>query len=502
MLKPLDRHRRDSTLFQFTSRRMRDFIDPDHLLIRIDEQFDFAKLAAPLEDRYCPDNGRPAIHPEVMIRALIICSLYNISSFRRLSSAIGENLAYRWFCFLTIDDPVFDHSTVSYFIERAGREGFAAIFRGLNEELLRLGLLSPEMYADSSLVKANVNSHQLSRSGLTVAEFRERAIEGNGLFVLNQFKTDENGVEWEETRHFQDSKGHLPLNPVDTDARWRTSRPGKPPGLNYQDNAVVDRGGFILSRGVTYASEGEWKALPALLEQLPLQPITLTADTAYSAGRLRDLLERKGVTAYIPIHPVQESNMVARGGFEYRGDHVVCSQGKILKRAAYHRRNASYQYVALQKDCQACPIKEQCLPPRQKRRYLGLSIYYPLHLQAQERNRTPACRREMARRRTIVEGVFASLDRLGWARSRLRGLWKVDCEGFVASITHNLLKALRRLARGVGPLGPGMSANHPHEHEVASSDDPSVGNAVLQPSMMITSRPQPEWRFTYRLHTH
>ena len=39
MLKPLDRHRRDSTLFQFTTRRLRDFIDPDHLLIRIDEQF-------------------------------------------------------------------------------------------------------------------------------------------------------------------------------------------------------------------------------------------------------------------------------------------------------------------------------------------------------------------------------------------------------------------------------------------------------------------------------
>ena len=42
--------------------------------------------------------------------------------------------------------------------------------------------------------------------------------------------------------------------------------------------------------------------------------------------------------------------MVAGGDFEYRGDHVVCPQGKILKRAAYHRRNASYQNVASQKD--------------------------------------------------------------------------------------------------------------------------------------------------------
>ena len=34
MLEPLDRCRRHSTLFQFTTKRLRDFIDPDHLLTR------------------------------------------------------------------------------------------------------------------------------------------------------------------------------------------------------------------------------------------------------------------------------------------------------------------------------------------------------------------------------------------------------------------------------------------------------------------------------------
>ena len=95
MLEPLDRCRRDSTLFQFTSKRLRDFIDPNHLLIQVDDQLDFAKLVAPLEARYCLDFGRPAIHPEVMVRALLICSLCNIASFRRLCSAISENIAYR-----------------------------------------------------------------------------------------------------------------------------------------------------------------------------------------------------------------------------------------------------------------------------------------------------------------------------------------------------------------------------------------------------------------------
>ena len=95
MLDPLDRCSRDSTMFQFTSKRLRDFIDPNHLLTQIDEQLDFAKLVKPLEERYCPDFGRPAIHPEVLVRALLICSLYNIASFRRLCLAISENIAYR-----------------------------------------------------------------------------------------------------------------------------------------------------------------------------------------------------------------------------------------------------------------------------------------------------------------------------------------------------------------------------------------------------------------------
>ena len=188
---------------------------------------------APLQARYCPDFGLPAIHPEVMVRALLICSLYNIASFRRLCSAISENIAYRWFCFLTVDDLVFDHSTITYFVNRIGKEGFSEVFEGLNQELLRMGLLSPEMYADSSMVKANVNNFGLSRSDLSVDEFKEQAIEENGLFVLASSTVDHQGDERQEVRYFQDARGQLPLSPVDTDARWRTTRSGKPSGLNY-----------------------------------------------------------------------------------------------------------------------------------------------------------------------------------------------------------------------------------------------------------------------------
>ena len=234
MLDALDRSSRDSTLFQFTNRRLLDFIDPKHLLIQIDEQFDFPKLVEPLEEFYCREQGRPAIHPEVLVRALLISSLYNITSFRRLCSAISENIAFRWFCFLTIDDKVFDHSTISYFIERVGNEGFGEIFQLFNEELLRLGLLSRKMYADSSLVRANVSGHNLSPSGMTVEEFREKAVEENGLFIVREQQTDEEGVVRESVSYYHDAKGRLSLSQVDTDARWRTTRHDRRPNLHYQ----------------------------------------------------------------------------------------------------------------------------------------------------------------------------------------------------------------------------------------------------------------------------
>ena len=250
------------------------------------------------------------------------------------------------FCFLTIDDPVFDHSSVSHFIDRIGRDGFAAIFDGLNDALLRMGMLSPEMYVDSSLVKANVNSHDLSPSGMSVEDFKELAIELNALFTITETTVDEDGVEHQELRHFQKPDGRLPLSPVDTDARCRTSRPRKPSGLHYQENVTVDVGGFIRSRGVTHAYEGEWKAVPALLDRLPLPAVSLAANTGYNVGSLRQLLEERDIDAYIPIHRIQETNMVSRREFVYHGDHLVCPEGKILRRVSFHSRDGAYQDVA------------------------------------------------------------------------------------------------------------------------------------------------------------
>ena len=128
-------------------------------------------------------------------------------------------------------------------------------------------------------IRASLNSYVsgygLAPSAMTVAEFKEQAIEESGLLVLTEVTIDDAGVEHEEIRHFQSPEGRMPPTAVDTDACWRTSRTGKASGWQYRENVIVDLGGFIVARGVTHASERESKAVPDLIDGLPLQPVPL-----------------------------------------------------------------------------------------------------------------------------------------------------------------------------------------------------------------------------------
>jgi transposase len=175
LLRAIDRSHRDSPLYPGSAKTLRDFIDPRHLLLKIDANFDFEGLVEFLDSKYSPNMGRPAIHPEVLIRALLLSAVYNITSYRQLCERIAENLAWRWFCHLALEDAVFDHSTITVFIERIGAPAFQELLDQLNEELGRLRLLSPRMYMDSSVVEANARTEGLSPTELPPSEFRAQA---------------------------------------------------------------------------------------------------------------------------------------------------------------------------------------------------------------------------------------------------------------------------------------------------------------------------------------
>ncbi len=450
MLKPVDRSRRDGPLYPGSSKTLRDFIDLKHLLVKIDANFDFESLVEFIEVKYDPAIGRPAVHPEILVRALLLDAIYDIGSYRQLCERIGENLAWRWFCYLTLEDQVFDHSTITVFIERLGSDSFQELLKRLNEELARLNLFSPRTYADSSLVEANASTKALARTALTPAEFKAQATEKDGAYtVLDRQPAipEENKPASFEYRRYQDAAGLLPLSRVDPDARWRKPNEQSRAILGYKENIIVDISGFILARGVTPADASDLEGIEPLLDRLPLKPKSLAADTGYRSGRLRQKLRRGGTTPYIPLHPNQETvgtAALATDEFGYHGDHLTCRQGKVLK-PDFPDAKETIHYVALQSDCQACPIRVECLAAKETRKHVSVSRYELEFRRARNLNQTVASCRQMRRRKTVVEGVFARLDRLDWDRARLRGIEKVDCQATIAALAHNILKALTKV---------------------------------------------------------
>ena len=50
-----------------------------------------------VEEKYCPDNGRPSMDPVTLIKIPFIQYLYGIRSMRQTIKEIEVNAAYRWF---------------------------------------------------------------------------------------------------------------------------------------------------------------------------------------------------------------------------------------------------------------------------------------------------------------------------------------------------------------------------------------------------------------------
>src|SRR5919109_545913 len=139
-----------------------EVVPDDHLVREIAAFLDLSwvhdELAA-----YYPAIGRPSIDPVLMIRMLVVGYVFAIRSERLLCREVKVNLAYRWFCGLSIEDKIPDHSAFS----RARNERFrdSDIFRRVFERVvgacIGAGLVGGEGLAvDASLIVADANKQR------------------------------------------------------------------------------------------------------------------------------------------------------------------------------------------------------------------------------------------------------------------------------------------------------------------------------------------------------
>ena len=441
----------------FYSFRLEEAVSDDHPVREIAAVLDLSWVHSELAPYYSR-LGRPSIDPVLMIRMLIVGYVFAIRSERALCRDVRVNLAYRWFCGLSIEDTIPDHSAFS----RARNERFrnSEIFRCVFERVvgacIGAGLVGGEGFAvDASLIVADANKQR----SIPGAEWnKERAAKDASRAVKEYLATLDDAA-------FGAASEVMPkfVSPSDPAAQWTGAMRG-PAFFAYADNYLVDvKFGVIVdveaTRAIRQAEVGAAKTMIGRTEErFGLKPERLAADTAYgSAATLNWIVNEKRIAPHIPVieKSKHEDGSLSREDFTFDKDRnvYVCPQGKLLHTTGRIHDSDVLLYRARTSDCGPCPLKPKCCPKAPERK-IPRSIHEDARDAARAIVDTEAF--EQSRRdRKRVEMLFAHLKRiLRLGRLRLRGPRGAQDEFTLAAIAQNL----RRLAKLVARPPPAADA--------------------------------------------
>jgi transposase len=430
----------------FYSFRLDEAVPDDHPVRAIAGVLDLSWVYSELAPYY-PKVGRPSIDPVLMIRMLVIGYVFAIRSERGLCRDVQVNLAYRWFCGLSIEDKIPDHSVLS----RARHERFhdsdlfRSVFERVVEACIAAGLVGGEGFAvDASLIAADAN--------------KQRSIRGSEWQNTQNPQTANRAVkEYLATLDdaaFGAASDKVPkfVSPSDPAAQWTGAQRG-PAFFAYSDNYLIDvKAGVIMdveaSRAIRQAEVGAGQTMIERTEQrFDIKPKRLAGDTAYGSGKNLDwLVNDKAIAPHIPVidKSKREDGTFSRADFKFDKEHnvYICPANKTLKTTGTVIDGETLRYLASTSDCRGCLLKAQCCP-KAAFRIIPRNIFEEARDVARALAKTQAFE-QSRRERKRVEMLFAHLKRiLRLGRLRLRGPCGAQFEFTLAAIAQNL----RRLAK-------------------------------------------------------
>jgi transposase len=430
----------------FYSFRLDEAVPQDHLIRKIAAVLDFSWVHSELAPFY-PKIGRPSIDPELMLRMLIIGYVFAIRSERAICRDLQVNLAYRWFCGLSIEDKIPDHSVFSRARHKRFRESDALrrVFERVVEACIAAGLVGGEGFAvDASLIVADANKQR----SIPGSEWNKAPNAHGASRAMREY------LATLDDAAFGAASEVVPkfVSPSDPAAQWTGAMRG-PAFFAYADNYLIDvKFGIIMdvkaTRAIRQAEVGAAKTMIERTEErFDIKPAYLAADTAYgSADTLNWIVNEKKIAPHIPVidKSKREDGTFSREDFRFDEEQniYICPAGKALTTTGHIGPDHAIRYQASLPDCRACALKPKCCPNMPSRRIVR-DVNEAARDVARALAKTEAF--EQSRRdRKRAEMLFAHLKRiLRLARLRLRGPRGAQDEFTLAAIAQNL----RRLAK-------------------------------------------------------
>jgi IS5 family transposase len=430
----------------------------------------------------------------VFFKLQLIRFFEGIRSERQLMRVVADRLSLRWYIGYDFDDPLPDHSSLTRIRERLGLPLFQRFFAAVVERCQQAGLVwGAELVVDGTKVRANADLDSLvprwyaaataasddARMDPPAAEDSPAAMPPplrlpfGGTPDAERALAAANAAVWRLLDTQRLNPNRPPSGPYRriTDRRVSTTDPdaaplrvGGEPRLGYHAHYVVDGGKarIIVGALVTPADVQDNQALLDLLDRVRfrshLHVRRVIGDSKYATGEnLRGLAER-GIRAYMPVVDYEQSSPFFRhADFTYDAatDRYRCPNGATLTYRGNSYTTRVRSYTAPASVCQPCPLRVRCTDSKSGRR-LNRPFDEAYREQARALQTTAAYQKALRKRQVWVEPLFGEAKEWhGLRRFRLRGLWKVNCEGLLIAAGQNLKRWLTRTGWGRrhGPTG-------------------------------------------------
>jgi len=419
------------------------FIPEDHYLRKLNGVLDLSFVHEAVSDKYCQDNGRPSIDPEVIIRLFLLQAIEGISSVRRLLQRVHVDLAYRWFIGYRVDERLPDHSTLSKALDRFGDGVFNELFARSVSQCQQSGLIEGKvLHVDATTIRADLSAQRVNK----------------------------------------------PDSP-DRDARFgRFSDGTKQPG--YKHHAIADgKRRVVVGVAVTPANSVDDSTMTELIAaastRLGSPPEAVCADSAYASGKNAARCYDAGIRLVSPPRKARNnhsSHQFTIEEFRYHAeqDVFICPAGKKLQKAGRMScGKGRWKYRASARDCRCCRLKSQCTTATE--RCVNVTEHHGALVRLRIDSTTASFKALYRQRSPVIEGVFAEAKQWhGLGRAWRRGMRNmlVQCLLVATVINYKRLGTLgwlvlRQKQRYTsvlcalwGDLSPLRLLHHTHRHPV------------------------------------
>ena len=480
-------------------------IPEDHKLCQLVEAVDFEAFRKIVESAYS-DKGQPTGHAMIAFKLEVLKYFYNLSD-REVFNRANTDVAFRWFLKIPIRKLFTDHTLLTLFRSRMGKERYQQLFHQLVSQARQAGLVKDQLrLKDATHVLANisipstlallsqirerllklirqVDAEAANGYDLATQNMRAQTIDANDAIRINsrvQLLDDvllfaqellENSDKLpikikEELEESVELAAKILEQKKEKKAKREIRSMVDPDAMrgkhgDYYDGYMLDvsmdaDSEFITSMDVLIAGGNEALGAVELIKQEREahgnSPREISIDGAGFNGAMIHELESEEIGMEVYTPPKQQVGNMEIGSEKFEliqtedgKPQVRCPQGNTSKYTERDGENSTI-FRFPKNVCESCPLFEKCCGGNKESRFgrtVRKNIYQADYDRVRQRSQTERFQEIRRRHPAIERKLNECVNHHGARHARYRGLDKVPIQMFGVGLAVNMKRFIK-----------------------------------------------------------